>query len=298
MVECAGMANYPIVKVVTQDGLSLHGLLLEPAQPTKKVLLHVHGAAGNFYGNGYFEKLSAAVLDLGVAYLSTNNRGAGVYELERGTVYHGVALERFEDCLLDIDAWIEFALQRGYEDIILEGHSYRTEKSIYYMNRGHQADRVRGLILFGFSDNVGSQADYERKIGRSYLDEARELVRKGEGYRLLRDIFGLCGELPISVQTYLDCFVDGSENSKALPLGRGRDLIYFRNIRCPILAVIGDQQDREYTVIPIGEAIELLRSENGRAEVHQIRDCGHGFAGKEAELVELVRDFLQRIVVL
>lgn len=290
------METYPIVNVTTADGLSLHGLLLTPDHPTRTVLLHIHGAAGNFYGNSYFEKLSNAVRELGIAYLATNNRGSGVYELEKGTVSHGVALETFEDCLLDIDAWIELALDRGYDQVILEGHSYGTEKSVYYMNLGKCRDQVKAVILFGFSDNVGCQFAYEKKVGRSYLTEAAGLQSRGEEYRLLDDIFGLCGELPISAQTYLTCFMEGSENAKALPLRHGRDLTFFRNIHVPILGVIGDQEDKEYTVIPIKEAIDLLKAENSLAEVHQIGNCGHGFAGKETQLVALVTDFIRRRV--
>lgn len=120
--------RYPIVQVQTRDGLWLHGLLSEPGQPAHTIAIHIHGAGGNFYGNTYFEKLTQRVVELGIAYLSTNNRGAGVYELEKGSIGHGVALEKFVDCILDIDAWIEFALGRGYEQIVLEGHSYGTEK--------------------------------------------------------------------------------------------------------------------------------------------------------------------------
>jgi pimeloyl-ACP methyl ester carboxylesterase len=286
------MATYPIVKAITSDGLPLHGLLLEPPRHSATILLHVHGAAGTFYGNSYFELLSTMVLELGVAYLATNNRGAGVYELERGTIPHGVSLEKFEDCLLDIDAWIDFALRRGYEAIVLEGHSYGTEKSVYYLSRGKHRDNIKGVILFGFSDNVGSQLKYEQKIGENYLAEARALVGRGEGHRLLNDLFGLCGELPISAQTYLNCFSDDSANATALPLRKGRDLPLFRDIQVPILGVIGDQEEREYTVIPIRQAIELMHSENPRAEVYQLEHCGHGFVGKEAKLVALVRDFL------
>jgi pimeloyl-ACP methyl ester carboxylesterase len=288
------MAAYPIVKVATADGFPLHGLLLEPSQRSGAILLHVHGAAGNFYGNSYFEPLSTMVLDLGVAYLATNNRGAGVYELERGTIPHGVALEKFEDCVLDLDAWIDFALKRGYETIVLEGHSYGTEKSVYYLSKGTHRDKVKGVILFGFSDNVGSQQEYEKNIGHNYFGEARELERRGERYRLLNDVSGLCGELPISAQTYLNCFSNDSENAKALPLRNGQELPFFRNIHVPILGVIGDQEDREYTVIPIRQAIELMQSENPRAEIYQIENCGHGFVGKEATLIALVREFLER----
>lgn len=229
------MPTYPIIKITTGDGLVLHGLLTEPSLPSRTLVMHIHGAAGNFYGNSYFEPLTNAVVGLGFAYLSTNNRGAGVYELEAGTTPHGVSLERFDDCVRDIDAWIELVLERGYERVILEGHSFGTEKIVYYMRYGTYRDRVGAIILFGFSDNVGSQAKYESRVGRSYLEEARELERGGEAHRLLDDPCALCGELPISAGTYLNCFTAGSANANALPLRQGRDLTLFRAIEVPIL---------------------------------------------------------------
>ena len=285
---------YPIVNVKTRDGLLLHGLLSEPIQPAKTIDIHLHGAGGNFYGNSYFEGLTHRLVALGMAYLSTNNRGAGVYELEKGSISHGVSLEKFADCVLDIDAWIEFALEKGYESIVLEGHSYGTEKIVYYMNAGRHKDRVRGVILLGFSDNVGAQMKYEQSIGKTYLQEAQDLASKGEQERLLSDLFGLCGELPISAQTYLHCFTDLSANALALPLRQGGNLTSFENIRVPILGVIGDQEESEYTVIPIKDAIELLKSENSRAEVYQIEKSDHVFSGKEAEVIALIADFMQR----
>jgi alpha/beta superfamily hydrolase len=286
--------NYPIVNVKTEDELTLHGILTEPVNPAKTIVIHIHGSSGNFYWNSYFELLTKSVVDLGIAYLATNNRGSGVYELVKGEFYHGVSLEKFEDCLLDIDAWIEFALSKGYENIILEGHSYGTEKSVYYMNKGKYANKVTGVMLFGFSDNVGTQIKYEKNIGKSYRQEAEELNNKGESWKLLSDYFGLCGEMPISAQTYLHGFTEDSENAIALPLRQGRDLTFFQNIKVPILGVISDDEDGEYTVIPIKDAVELLRSENELAEACIIKDTNHVFAGKEKELVDIVMDFLER----
>jgi alpha/beta superfamily hydrolase len=112
--------------------------------------------------------------------------------------------------------------------------------------------------------------------------------------RLLSDLFGLCGELPISAQTYLHCFTDLSANAIALPLRQGDNLTYFRNIHVPILGVIGDQEDNEYTVIPITDAIELLKTENSRAEVYHVEKSNHVFSGKETEVIALIADFIQR----
>lgn len=288
--------NYPIVKVKTIDDLTLHGLLTEPENPSKTIVIHIHGSSGNFYWNDYFGLLTESIVDLGIAYLATNNRGSGVYELEKNSTYSGVSLEKFEDCIVDINAWIEFALDRGYENIILEGHSYGTEKSVYYMNKGKYATKVIAVMLFGFSDNVGTQIKYERNIGRNYRQEAEEINASGEPWKLLSDYFGLCGEMPISAQTYLHGFTEDSENAIALPLRKGKDLILFQNIQVPILGVISDNDDSEYTIIPINEASKLLESENKLAEVKIIEGTNHAFTGKEVDLVEVVIDFLNRRV--
>jgi len=289
---------YPIVKIKTSDGLTLHGFLSEPKKPSKFIKINIHGTSGNFFYNDFYEPLINSANKLGIAHLTTNNRGTGVYEIEKGTPNHGASVELFEDCLKDIDAWIEFALSRGYEKIILEGHSFGTEKSVYYMEKGKYKDKIVGLILLGFSDNVGTEEKYLKKIGKDYSDEARELVNKNEGHHLLSDIYGLAGELPISAQTYLNFVSDGSENSKALPLRKGRGLTFFQNIKVPILGVIGDKEDGEYTIIPIKNAIELLKSENKLAEVFQIKNSNHGFEGKEKELVEIIEDFIKRRILI
>ena len=162
------------------------------------------------------------------------------------------------------------------------------------MNEGTHKDHVRGVILLGFSDNVGAQLKYEQSIGKNYLQEVQELASKREPELLLNDLFGLCGELPISAQTYLHCMTSDSANALALPLRLGSNLTAFQNIHVPILGVIGDQEDNEYTVIPIQDAVELLKRENRQAEVYQIAQSNHVFSGKEAEVIALITDFIQR----
>lgn len=161
------------------------------------------------------------------------------------------------------------------------------------MNKGKYVDKVKAVTLLGFSDNVGSQLKYEKSIGKNYRQEAEELESKGEGYKLLGDYFGLCGEMPISAQTYLHGFTEDSENAIALPLRKGKDLLFFHNIKVPILAIISDNEEKEYTIIPIKQAVELLKSENPLTEAYVIEGTDHGFTGKEDELVSLITDFLK-----
>jgi alpha/beta superfamily hydrolase len=58
--------------------------------------------------------------------------------------------------------------------------------------------------------------------------------------------------------------------------------------------MIGDLDESEYTVTPIKDAIALLKTENNRAEVHQVEESDHVFSGKEAEVIALIANFMQR----
>ena len=159
--------NYPIVKVTTQDGYTFHGLFSEPKQKGQTIVIHFHGSAGNFYFNDFYPHLIKLSNELNIAFLSTNSRGSDVYSVETGTKYTGAAIEIFEECLLDIDAWIEFALSRGYKNIILEGHSFGTNKIQFYSLNGKHKDQIKALILLGFTDSYGGQLEYLKKIGKT-----------------------------------------------------------------------------------------------------------------------------------
>lgn len=286
--------RYPIVNTTTSDGLLLHGLLTEPEHQSDTIIIHIHGTSGSFYWNSFYPHLTQNAVSLGFAYLATNNRGSSIYELEKGFVPHGAALEHFEDCLLDIDAWIEYALSKGYKKFILEGHSFGTEKVVYYATKGAHKDLVTAIILLGFSDSYATQTRYPKEAQKEYMQEARQLLRDRKPTQLLSDLHAQAGgAIPVSATTYVNFFTPGSELSKTLPLRNGKELLLFRNIQVPILAVIGDTDD-EYTHIPIHDAMALLQKENPRTESYQINNSSHGFDGKETELATIIADFLKR----
>src|SRR5438132_1663330 len=97
--------SYPIVQVKTRDGIWLQGLSI-PSQKERVIFIHTHGTGSNFYEEYFIEVFVEKFADAGISLLSVNNRGAGVYDAYQKT---GAAVEKFEECLEDIDAWIGFA---------------------------------------------------------------------------------------------------------------------------------------------------------------------------------------------
>lgn len=288
--------SYPIVHVKTKDDKTLFGLFLESSQ-TKTIFIHTHGTASNFYEEYFVELLSKKMVEKGISFLSANNRGATVYDAYEKT---GTAVELFTDCVKDLDVWIEFAIERGYNKIILSGHSLGTEKVVYYTGFGAYANKISAVILFAPADSLGSHylQDGEpntktaQRVERM-LKMAEDLISEGKKDEFLpRDAYGSHdGISPKSAESFIDFLGSESKLIYGLPYHK-KKLETFAKITVPIFVLIGDQY--EFTALPIEEALKLMESENPNTETALLKNANHDFEGKEIELVELVDDFIAK----
>lgn len=282
--------DYPIVKVKTPDNISLYGILSKNHVVTDAILINIHGTGSNFFCEDFENEYATRIPGVGVDTLFTNNRGSYTLESWQPT---GCAQEKFEDCLIDIDTWIEFAINKGYKNIILQGHSLGTEKVTYYMEKGKHKDKVVAVILLGFADSFGCQMKFLKTQKVDPMINALELIKDDRGHELITSIH-LChaGVLPKTANSYINCFSNGSELSKALPLRQGKDLTYYQNIKVPILGVISDTD--EWNEMLGVDTVSLLKNENSNARIETISDTDHSFSGKQKELVDIVEDFISR----
>lgn len=279
-----------IVETKTKDKLLLFGLH-NKINKNKTILINIHGTASNFYENYFMTLLTRSLEEDGISTLSTNNRGTSVMQIYP---HAGSAIEHFEDCVLDIDAWIEYALSQSYKNIILQGHSLGTEKIVYYMNKGKNARKVRAIILLAPADSYGYTTELclDKKQLAELLEEAKNLVNNGDKEIFLRKKWLCHGNvLPKGADSFLNFFNPNSELSKTFPLRNGKNLNMYQNIKIPILIAIGDQ--KEYTIIPIKEAIKVLEKENNLAQCFQLKNCNHDFENKEEVLNKIIIRFLK-----
>ena len=285
----------PITHIITADKLDLYGILI-PANKKDAVIINIHGTADNFYDNDFIWQTAEAIKSLNVSTLSTNNRGSFSLEFyDYGPDAYrnsGASVEIFEKCILDIDAWIKHALSLGYKKIILEGHSLGTEKVVYYMNKGKYRNKVSAVILLGFSDSYGTHMEFMKNRSAILMKEAKDLIQKGKKTQFLTKVWlAHAGVLPQSAESHLNFFSPSSELSKAFPIRNGKNLEMYKKIKVPILGIIGDEE--EYTVIPIDEAINLLKKENKKAEIYQIKNSDHSFTGQEKALSNIIKKFVK-----
>lgn len=282
--------NYPIVEIKTPDGLILYGLLTTQEKQTENVFLFIHGTASNFYCEDFIKAVTGKLVNQNIAVLSVNNRGAGIGETWQNS---GAAVEHFEDCVIDIDAWIKYALDTGYKNVFLAGHSLGSEKVVYYMNEGTLTMHVKSVMLLGFADSYGYHYSKLNDKAEELMTEAHELVRNNKAQQYLTSTWlAHANALPQSAESYINFFSPNSELSKAFPIRQGKDLTYYQRIKVPIFAAISD--GKEFTVIPTDAAIKLLQSENPNAKVYKINNCEHSFQGKESELADLLGKFIEK----
>jgi pimeloyl-ACP methyl ester carboxylesterase len=141
----------------TEDGLRLNGILKNVGSDT--TIVHIHGKAGNFYENKFVKLMFEFYASAGFNFMSFNNRGHASYAeaYQNGKIaYIGTAVERFEDCLLDLTAAKMFAKNFGSR-VIFQGHSFGCEKIMYY---SQQIDPTVELILLSPSDGYKLQMVY------------------------------------------------------------------------------------------------------------------------------------------
>lgn len=287
--------NYPIVQVKTPDDVWLYGLYLRP-ENSGTIFVNIHGTASNFYEGYFIEVLAQKFWSEGISMLSTNNRGAGVYDAYQKT---GAAVEKFEDCVIDINAWMEFVIKEGFKNIILSGHSLGAEKIVYYMNHGKYADKIYSIVLLAPADSYGSHYLLDGKINsrlsevKEFLKLSEELVGQHKGDTFLpRNTYGShAGIMPKSAESFLNFLRSHSKVLEGLPFYAKR-LASYSKIKVPILAIIGDQH--EYTALPVKDALGLMKRENKNTQAFQIKDCDHDFQGKEEELSQVILNFLQK----
>lgn len=284
--------KYPIVKIKTPDDIALFGYLVE-SEKKDTILINIHGTGSCFYAEEFESEFIERLPSLGISVLFTNNRGNYTMESWQET---GCAKEKFEDCLIDIDSWIEFARDNGYNKVILQGHSLGTEKVTYYMEKGKHKDKVMAVILLGFADSFGCQMKFLETQKVDPMVNALELIKQGRGNELITSIH-LChaGVLPKTASSYVNCFSEDSELSKALPLRKGKDLTYYQNINVPILGVISDTD--EWNKMLEVDTVSLLKNENSKAKIETISDTDHSFLGKQKELVDIVENFIKTKII-
>lgn len=281
--------NQELVRIISIDEIEQPGILYTPIENTYKIVIHVHGLNGNFYENRFLDVLAKSYTDKGYAFLTFNNRGRDfITELLKGNDFTiiGGSLERFKDCILDIQGVINWVKEKGYKEIILEGHSYGCNKVLYYYNR-NKDDSIKKIVLLAPCD-IPSE-------GKKFLSEEEYKIAKEEATRLINERkekelidFSVMANGKIAAETYYYDFLPGGENDfiRYVDGVDGKSEI-LNSIDIPVLVIFGNVDECVLTQ-PIDIVKDYLNNNIDDCNIQVIEGADHSYTNRYEELGKVI----------
>ena len=281
----------------TEDEIELVGLLERPTNPTKRVVISVHGMQSNCLKRRE-DILSKEISNAGVAYFAFNNRGAELMTYTRKTTGEkilngGSVYEDVLDGYYDIKGAINKMLELGYTDIYLQGHSLGCTKIVYTYNKlknENNVKNIKGIMLLSLVDIPDCQ---KYDLGNKYV-EMMEYAENKEKEGKLNDLMPIESfDHPICVRSYLRYF----KYNKDIDFARFWDKDYnfkeLNNIQIPLFLRWGNVHD--LVLQNLSNLIEILKSkiQNEKLDIGYIDGADHGYTGKEETLAKEIISFIR-----
>ena len=280
----------------TEDEIELVGLLERPTNPTKRVVISVHGMQSNCLKRRE-DIISKEISNAGVAYFAFNNRGAELMTYTRKTTGEkilngGSVYEDVLDGYYDIKGAINKMLELGYTDIYLQGHSLGCTKIVYTYNKlknENNVKNIKGIMLLSLVDIPDCQ---KYDLGDKYM-KMMEYAENKEKEGKLNDLMPIESfDHPICVRSYLRYF----KYNKDIDFARFWDKDYnfkeLNNIQIPLFLRWGNVHD--LVLQNLSNLIEILKSkiQNEKLDIGYIDGADHGYTGKEETLAKEIISFI------
>lgn len=211
---------------------------------------------------------------------------------ENEFVIKGSSYELFEDCVLDIEGIVNWVKERGYNHIVLEGHSYGCNKAVYYYTQ-KQDESIKMMVLLAPCDIPKEVENYTGKDYQTCISKAKELIENGKEEELIDFCVFVNGK--ISAKTFYtdllyNCTCDFfryREREEKSPI--------LNQIEIPVFIPFGDKDECVLTQ-PIEDVIYYLQNNLKNCEIKVIKDADHAYTGKYDELEEVIDTYLKENV--
>ncbi len=285
-------------KITTRDGVALRGGVVWPDRKGEVAMVLVHGLCGSAYA--WFERIEPLVAlfrKRRIAVASFSTRGSGVVTSlakvaptqGRGAKQKfrsGGAFEKFEECVYDIRATIDFLSRNGYRRIVLVGHSTGANKAVHYVYTTKDR-RVKKLILLGPLSDVVGEMQARGKSFKKFLQNAKAQVARGKGNALFMPVYP---KHLWSAKRYLSLYTPGSREDVFPYYNPKAHWRALEHIRVPTLVVLGDHD--QYLDRDVGEVMEAFQKHIRQFRGIVIPGADHSFNKREKELAHAIARFI------
>ncbi len=290
------MMEVELIKIQATDGVTLDGYIYHCKTKTQKLLIQVHGMTSNCFRYRQ-TAIQEAVASLGIDTLCFNNRGSDVAKLIKGfdgnTRLAGTSYEEITECYFDICGVIKLALEKGYSEIYLQGHSLGSTKVVYTYNKlleekSEYVNNIKALILISLVD-LPMVMNY---FGKKFISFAEEKISTGEENFIMQDE---AFPYPLSAKTFLRYAKNGTDIDFAKFGNEEDDFKVLNSFKIPLFFRWGNVN--EIMVLPVEKQIDFIKRKikNEHLDVNYIDGANHSYYGKEKELAEQIASFIKNI---
>lgn len=263
---------------IATDTIPIDGAFHEPDGAARGAALYFHGNTMNFY-TGAARFLAPVLTKLGLAFLAFNRRGHDILTTRASRAAEGGAFQTIAESIADNRFAAQWLAARGFANPVIIGHSNGG-----MLSTRHVIDypHTPALVLLsagrgGARQNTSGGSEKLFAVGK--LDEltqqARALVAAGKGRELM---FMPGWWYVISADSFLDRIVNVPDTIALAP-----------QIKCPVLAVRGDKEERDRY-----PAEEFAAACSGPCEVNIVANCDHFYSGREDHVAEIVSSWLAK----
>ena len=265
-----------IIETYTKDEIYLSGLEYK-SNKKEECYLFIPGLGGNYLDNRFICEIANTIYMNNMNIVIANTRGSFNLNYSHPNSQNGypkeigLFTEMFDDCIYDIDAWIEKLKELGYNKITLIGHSVGNNKIIYYYNQ-IKNNKISDIIMISPSDYA-----YRMKHKPEYndiLNKALENCKNNKEKELLH--FDFYYKYSYSMADFLtnnnlDNFPVLSKNLKKMTP--------FNRIDVPISIIYGSEEKKYTSNIDF-----IYANSNKNCCIDLIEGANHSFNGYEKEL--------------
>lgn len=286
-----------MVSFWAEDGIKLDGFIKRCDQKTNKVLIAVHGMTSNCFKDR--DKVLASYLEnIGIDMIGFNNRGSEVARYIRNRdnkkSLAGMAYEDVYDSYYDVVGAIKYAMQLGYKDIYLSGHSLGCTKIVYTYNRMKKDEdycikSIKGIILLSLVDIANLIV---KTTPKEYIEYANKKEKEGKEMELMPEKAFFH---PISVKTFLK-YAKYNEDIDFAPYGDdNNDFDVLNSIEVPLFMRWGNVKELIEREASNQAKFMSSKIKNNKKDISYIDGANHSYDEKEEELSSQICQFLKEL---
>ena len=257
-------------------------------------------------GSDCFKNRDRKILEeaskVGIDYLVYNTRGSYLMRTVKKTIdgktekiLGGTAFEDVEDGYYDIKGAIQLAVDLGYKEIYLQGHSLGSTKTLYTYTKLKKENNellkyIKGIILLSLVDIPRALQVY---CEGNYDDYKKYAESKEKEEKLLEFMPLKAFIQPISIKSYLKYIKYYDNFNFARYNDKNYDFKELNDINVPLFMRWGNiyemiEQDASELVNIMNKKIK-----NEDKDINYIDGANHSYEGKEDILAKQIIKFLE-----